>query len=468
MANHNILTYGSDVAQVRQSYYAPQSTIATTGNPVTTLYCFLSWLDPWTDNISPPFPTQDQVYIKNVFKNMFVAKKINASNISPVTQRIDWTSGTIYDYYQDSIDMFQHDSSGLLVLHFYVKNKYDQVFKCLWNNNGGVATDEPFFQPGAYTSNNVFVSGIDGYKWKYLYTIDVGSKTKFMDSTWMPILASTGNVPNPLATAGKGSIDVVNVTNGGSGYNSSNSPITITITGDGEGATANAVVSSGVITDIIVYSPGSNYTYANVTITPSNSQIGTGASAFAPTSPVGGHSYDPVSELGCRNIMYSVEFNGSETLNGIKYIPTDISFHQVGLLVNPTDLNNYPNPATGAIYDLSTQFVVALGFGSYINDEIVQQIDINPTSATYNQVVFTGTVLNFDASSNVIKIINTKGTPSYNTPVTGLTSGCSRTLLSVSSPTFVNFSGYIAYIENRSAVQRSSDGIENFKFVLSY
>ena len=166
--------------------------------------------------------------------------------------------------------------------------------------------------------------------------------------------------------------------------------------------------------------------------------------------------------------MYSVEFNGSETLNGIKYVPTDISFHQVGLLVNPTDLTNYPNPATGAIYDLSTQFVVASGFGSYVNDEIVQQIDINPTSATYNQVVFTGTVLNFDASSNVNKIINTKGTPSYNTPVTGLTSGCSRTLLSVSSPTFVNFSGYIAYIENRSAVQRSSDGIENFKFVLSY
>jgi hypothetical protein len=468
MANKNILTYGLSVAEVQQSYYAPQTTIASTGNPITTLYCFLSRVDAWENDSSPTIPTQDQKYIKSVFNNMFVAKKINASNISPVTQRINWTSGTIYAYYQDSIDMFQRDSSGFLLLKFYVKNRYDQVFKCLWNNNGGVSTDEPFFQPGNYSTNNVFVSGIDGYKWKYLYTIDVGNKTKFMDSSWMPILQSTGNIPNPLVPAGKGSIDVVNVTNGGSGYNSSNSPITITITGDGEGATANAVVANGAIKDITVYSAGSNYTYANVTITTANSQIGFGASAFAPTSPVGGHSYDPVSELGCRNIMYAVEFNGPELLNGVNYVPTDIDFHQVGLLINPTDLTNYPDPATGAIYDLSTRFVVASGFGSYVNDEIIQQIDVNPSSPTYNQVIFSATVLSFNASTNVIKLINTKGTPISSSSVTGLTSGCSRTSLSVTTPTFVNFSGYIGYIENRSSVQRSSDGIEQFKFVLSY
>jgi hypothetical protein len=32
----------------------------------------------------------------------------------------------------------------------------------------------------------------------------------------------------------------------------------------------------------------------------------------------------------------------------------------------------------------------------------------------------------------------------------------------------MKFSGYISYIQNRSAVQRSSDGIEQFKFVLGY
>ena len=467
MANHNILTYGSDVAQVQQSYYAPQSTIATTGNPVTTIYCFLSWIDPWTNDTSPPIPTQDQAYIKNVFKNMFVAKKINASNISPVTQRVDWISGTTYDYYEDTIDMFQRDSSGFLILKFYIKNRYDQVFKCLWNNNGGVSTDEPFFQPGSYNTNNVFVSGIDGYKWKYMYTIDVGSKTKFMDSSWMPVLQSH-HVPNPLVTAGKGSIDVINVTNSGSGYDAINYPVTVTITGDGSGATANAVVSGGHVTDVTVYNSGSNYTYANVSISSPGTTGGQTATAIVKPSPIGGHGYDPISELGCNHVMYSIEFNAAETLNGIDYIPTDISYHQIGLLVNPTDANNYPNPATTSIYDLTTQFTVASGFGSFVSDEIIQQIDPNPSSATYNQVVFSATVLSFNTSTNVVKLINTNGTPLYSSSVTGLTSGCSRTLLGVTTPTFVNFSGYISYIENRSAVQRSSDGIEQFKFVLGY
>ena len=468
MVNQNLLTYGSGVAQVQQSYYAPQSIIATTGNPVTTIYCFLSWIDPWTNDTSPPIPTQDQAYIKNVFKNMFVAKKINASNISPVTQRIDWTSGTTYDYYQDTIDMFQRDSSGFLIMKFYIKNRYDQVFKCLWNNNGGVSTDEPFFQPGSYNTNNVFVSGIDGYKWKYMYTIDVGSKTKFMDSSWMPVLQSH-HVPNPLVTAGKGSIDVINVTNSGSGYDAINYPVTVTITGDGSGATANAVVSNGTVSDIVIYNAGSNYTYANVsvtTVTPNNVTIQCLASAYP--SPIGGHGYDSISELGCNHVMYSIEFVGPEILNGISYVPTDISYHQIGLLVNPTDANNYPNPATTSIYDLTTQFTVASGFGSFVSDEIIQQIDPNPSSATYNQVVFSATVLSFDTSTNVVKLINTNGTPLYSSSVTGSISGCSRTLLNVTTPTFTTFSGYISYIENRSAIQRSSDGTENFKFVLGY
>jgi hypothetical protein len=312
------------------------------------------------------------------------------------------------------------------------------------------------------------MSGIDGYKWKYMYTIDVGSKTRFMDSSWMPVLQS-GHVPNSLSTAGKGSLDAINVINPGSGYDVINYPVTITITGDGSGATANAVVSGGSVTDVIVYNPGSNYTYATVTISPPGATgIGETAIAEVPVSPIGGHGYDAISELGCNHVMYSIDFSGPEYLNGINYVPTDISYHQIGLLVNPTDANNYPYPATSPIYDLSTQCTVASGFGTFINDEIVQQLDLNPTSPTYNKIVFTGTVLTFDTSTNVVKLINTYGTPLYSSSITGLTSGCSRTLLKVTTPTFVNFSGYISYIENRSAIQRSYDGIENFKFVLGY
>lgn len=464
MANQNLLTYGFNASQIKQDYYSPSLVLSGSTNPTESIYCFLSQVLPWADDNNPDVPEQTQRYLKTVYKSMFVAKHITSNNITPVAQRFDWTSGEIYDYYRDDIDMFEKDSSGLLVKIFYVKNRYDQVFKCLDNNNGAESTDEPFFQPGTYNTNNVFASGVDGYKWKYIYTIDVGNKVKFMDSTWIPVPVGS-KTPNATTTAGTGSIDAIILTNGGVNYEPSNT--TITITGDGTGATANLSMSSGVITDINIFNPGSNYTYANVSITSANTQA-SNAAAFAPVSPVGGHGYDPVSELGCNHIMYTVEFNSTERLNGVDYIPIDIDYRQVGLLINPMASDTYPAFANGSIYDLSTQITVASGFGAYTPDETVVQIDINPNNTTYGQVIFTGTVLSFNTSTNVIKLINTSGTVTTSASIQGQTSGTTRTLLASTTPKFMKFSGYIAYIQNRSAVQRSSDGIEQFKFVLGY
>jgi hypothetical protein len=467
MANQNILTYGFKVTQLKQDYYAPSVFVAGSNNPLQSIYCFLSRVDPWSDDNNPPLPTEDQQYIKNSFKNMFVAKQLTSSNIIPVIRRIDWTTGTVYDYYQDNVDMFAVDSNNFLLKSFYIKNRYDQVFKCLWNNNGGQSTIEPFFQPGTYNTNNVF-TGTDGYKWKYIYTIDVGNKIKFMDSVWMPVSVGV-NTPNPISsTAGIGSIDAINVITSGSNYDPINAPISIVITGDGSGASANVVVTGNTITDVTIGNPGSNYSYANVTFVTSGTQVGSGAVAIAPVSPIGGHGYDPMSELGCNHTMFAVEFNGTETINGVDYVPIDIDYRQVGLLINPMAIDTFPNFANNAIYDLTTQFTVASGFGVYTSDEIVIQKDVNASSPTFGQTVFTGTVLSFNTSTNVLKLINTSGTPLYNSTVTGLSSKTSRTLLNVTTPKLIKFSGYVSYIENRSGVQRSVDGIEQFKFVLGY
>jgi len=204
-----------------------------------------------------------------------------------------------------------------------------------------------------------------------------------------------------------------------------------------------------------------------VSITSANTQA-SNATAYAPVSPVGGHGYDPVSELGCNHIMYITEFNSTEALNGIEYIPIDIDYRQVGILINPMASDTYPAFANASIYDLSTQITVASGFGTYIPDETVTQTDINPNNTTFGQVVFTGTVLSFNTSTGVIKLINTSGTVITSASIQGQTSGTTRTLLASTTPKFMKFSGYIAYIQNRSAVQRSADGIEQFKFVLGY
>jgi hypothetical protein len=469
--NKNILTSNAKVSQVELEYYRPSATVQ--GSLIGSIYAFLGREDSWPiidGEETPPEPTEDEAYLKNVFKNMFAAKLINSSNMSPVIQRVNWANNTNFYAYSDVLDVLEKDANGFIVNNFYVKNRFDQVFKCLANNNGGLSTSEPFFQPGSYGLNNIY-QGDDYYKWKYMYTIDAGLKNKFMDSTWMPVPIGA-NTPQPyLTTAGWGDIEVLNVTNGGTGYDSLNQFIVVTVTGDGQGARGSITSSQivdGAIRDITVTNAGNNYTYANVTVsayTSANLQFlapnTTPVIAVAPTSPVGGHAYDMLSELGCSHIMYCVEFNGTE--NGV--LPTSgVNFRQVGLLVNPQIYGAAgPILATGAIYNLATQFVLSAGAGNvYTPAEIVKQTDVNGNE------LFSGTVLSFNSSSNLLQIINTYGTPVIGQSVIGQTSGASRVLFSESTPTMIPFSGLITYIENRVGVERSDDGIEQFKFILGY
>jgi hypothetical protein len=462
MAYKNLITYNSKVSQVSRDFYSPNALVS--GKPLNTVYAFLSRVDPWADDNFPNQHTQDQQYMKSVLGNMFVAKKITSNDISPVIQRIDWISGTTYDYYQDNIDMFAVDTNGFLIYKFYVRNNYDQVFKCLWNNNGKLSTVMPMFEPGVFDSNDIY-TGSDGYKWKFMYTIDAGSKSRFMDVNWMPIPVSANVSSNPVSTtAGFGDVEVINVTNGGSQYDSVNTTIVVSVTGTNTSpVAANVVVTNGEISDIIVSNSGKDYTTANITITAytsSNLSIvsttGSGATAIAPVSPVGGHAYDPISELGTNHSMFSINFNGSE--NGS--IPTNIEYYQVGLVISPVAQSS--NPANSSIYKISTDFFVAIGLGSFISDEVVYQ------GTSLERATFTATVLSFDNTTGIINLINTKGIPQVNASVYGNTSNTVRTLLSYNTPDFISYSGYISYVENRSGIQRSPDGIEQFRFVVQY
>lgn len=454
MAYKSILSYGSKISSVKQLYYSPASMVQNLEGNLYNLYCLLSRNISWADDNNPPVPTQDQKYIKEFLTSAFVAKKITSNDISPVIIRRDWNSGVIYDYYKDDINMFDVDSNGIPVLNYYVKNIYDQVFKCLWNGNGVASTVEPYFEPGSYGTNNIY-KGSDGYKWKYIYTIDINQKVKFMDNTWMPVPIGRLVVDSVDSEFGFGSIDTINIIDGGQEYDAANSIININISGDGIGANASPVLSNGSITDIIVTNPGMNYTYANVSIT---SGFGYGANVVSYVSPIGGHGYDPIGELGCIHAMITCEFNGTESEN----IPTDIKYHQLGLVLNPVAKSTSPLSANGTIYPTTTNLTVSPGFGIFQNEELIYQ-GVNLENST-----FSATVLSFDPASNVIKTINTKGSVTDNAPIFGDTSKTVRTLLNYNTPDLVTLSGHLTYIENRSSIQRSLDGIEQIKIVLTY
>jgi len=451
--NGILTTYGS-VVEVELTYFFVITASGYAPNAQSSSYFILGKPDQWPDDNNPPIPTQDQANIKKTFKHMFAAKLLTSSNMAPVIPRIDWTSGTTYTPYTDYDDMFTLDSNGIITKNFYVRNRYDQIFKCLGNNRGGTSTVEPVLQAGTTdASQTLYLS--DGYKWIYITTIDKGLKKSFFDNNWMPL--SVGVItPNPLLPSGLGSINAINVTNSGNGYSDGIITTVVNVTGDGSGAAAYANVTNGMVSDVIVTNTGNNYTYATVTISPQAGYAGNNATANAIISPIGGNATDSVSELGCNHIMLSVEVDGNEGGN----IPTDVSFRQVGVLVNPV-LTDGTVP-TGSVYNTSDLATVSFGLGTFTTGETVYQgTDVNNPN-------FTATVCSFDSGNNVVSLINTVGTYNLGGALYGATSVTSRVLLQYTPTGFSVGSGYMMYFENRQPIQRSPNGNEQLRLVLRF
>jgi hypothetical protein len=272
------------------------------------------------------------------------------------------------------------------------------------------------------------------------------------------------NVPNPeLNVTAEGQIDVINITTVGEPYQSGG--VDVVITGDGSGAAAVPVINAaGYLTDMVMTSVGSGYTYANTTITPATGYPtpNVAAVAMTPVSPVGGHGLDPISDLGCNNVMVALEFIQDE--NGA--IPTDITYYQLGLLLDPSSQQTTPGYAFGDIYDTTKHFTVSPGTGSFVSGQTIYQ---GPSLAS---ATFTAQVVSFDTTNNILRVINTSGTPTINDALiqdaVGAVNVAVRTLLATEEPDFILYSGYMTYIENRTAIQRSPDGTEQFRLVLRF
>jgi hypothetical protein len=452
-----LIPYSGFSEEILKYFYSPNLIFKNSGDEFLNLYCFIAKVDPWPDELNPPSPSNSDYYLKNVVKNLIALKKINTNDICPVIKRIDWKQNTIYK---------QYSSTSSANIDYYVRNSYDQIFKCLSNgtaNNsstGSLTQKQPIIDFTTNFIDNIIDTG-DGYKWKYLYTIDSGSKLKFFDENWIPLPVDTHRKSIQANSIGAGEVSVINVYNGGTGYTNDegyNTSTTINIAGDGTGATAKAIIRSNTVTDIIMTNNGTGYTYAAASIIPNIGYSGTGAQLIAEPSPIGGHGHNLLNELGCKNVMVTAEFNGTETGT----LPSDIDYRQIGLITNPEILiNSQAVFANSTIYKATHDITVSQGSGTYQQDEFVYQGSAeNPT--------FSGTVLNFDSKNNVLYLINTQGTVTLYQGIYGSNSNTSRVLLQEFIEQMIPFSGNIIYIENRAKIQRTSSGLEQFRLTLNY
>ena len=536
--NNNIVCY---CTELEKFYYSPVVLLDDNlhNGDYLNLYAFIGKAPGTVDELSIPTLSTTTTYIKNVFKHIIFMKKINLSDISAVAERIDWTANTYYDIYSQDENLSQRDSDGKLIKKFYVKNKYDQIFKCLWNSvndedtynvtnitnrdyyysieheggtfevgsyitlsktepldfegsykvvggtygianvsfgtssydmstsaeyvSGGLikntilSTEEPVFQPGSYDENNIIETS-DGYKWVYIYTLDKAKKLKFYDKNWIPVPIES-NFPNPSQSkSGWGSVDTINIVNGGQGYTNGTNTVNISITGDGTGAKAEAFVANNKIARITMLDFGKDYTFANVSILPSSGYSGSGVETKISISPIGGHGFNFLRDLYTRNIMVTCSFEGDEQGS----LSTDIYFNQIGLLYNPFLISDTINHANSSTINCTTEIIVYTGDYSYIQGESVYQ-GINLVDST-----FSAEVLSFDTANNVLKVINTTGTISENYQLKGETSGVSRIVNGINYPSYVPNSGNIFVLQNKIGIERDALGTEQTRILIRY
>ena len=199
----------------------------------SNMYLFIGKVTGWSDDASPPTPTDSvaNTHYEN-WRDMIAAKKITASDVSHVIPRKNWTNNTNYFAYTDT-------TATLFSQDFYVMTSDYNVYKCLSNSDSNSTGTEAATSTTKPTgTGTAIISTTDGYKWKFMYQIPASDALKFVTPNYIPVdkvrrsngyLANTydsapGQVQFDVETAaaasggGNGAIEVVHLTTRGLQY----------------------------------------------------------------------------------------------------------------------------------------------------------------------------------------------------------------------------------------------------------
>jgi len=469
-------------------------------------YSFIGRGHAWTDDSTPPTPVDSPNDEYDAYRSMVALKKISTSDISHAIVRRDWTSGTTYDEYRHNYSSSNTASSGATNLYsslFYVVTDDYNVYKCLSNGTAdGTAANASTVKPDHTTVATPTES--DQYQWKYMYSISASDVIKFVTNDFLPIktmgakLAVHGGVSNAAGDndgrlgdaatddgsaqwdvengAVDGSLDKVRVIAAGSGYTASTTTANIVIRGDGTSGVATVVTNgSGGVSSCSITTAGSGYTtayLANEDIpgfdNASQRADGTNVSANIEfiIAPKNGHGADPITELGANYVILNSRLEYAE---GSGDFPTDNDFRQIGVVVNPTDAggNTLCTATTRTAYKKMT--FVSGGFAAPTVDTIIRN------ASTEEETSAAGVVVSVDSTNRIISylpypneaggiIAFTNGNTIYSAVSTN--HGTLAASSAITAEEVQRHSGDIIYLENRSAVSRASDQIEDIKLIV--
>jgi len=280
------------------------------------------------------------------------------------------------------------------------------------------------------------------------------------DATADVILGDADSLPalqsavEAAASAVGGGIDRIVVTDVGQDY--SEGDVEVVITGDGTGAEATATVSAntGAITGITVTSPGTGYTFADITFTQAIG-IGTGGTARAVIGPIDGHGANSVKELFANNLALVSPLADPNNIDLI----VDNDFRQVGLIKN---IQNFAEDANWTESTGSATFVIDVNDANdYAVDDVITTDEGGSFRVSHLSDDNSGTF-----QVHLIPVIPSITASSVLTNVTqGLTP---LSINSVTSPEISNTTGDIFYIENIVSITRQDNQVETIKVLITF
>ena len=436
-----------------------------------TFYIGVGYSQSWGDGDTALTPKTSREWERSIRENAMAIKLV--ADYSFVVPRYDWSAGTIYSAYDDTLQ-------GHPVTPYYVLTDENQVYICIERGTDASGNPQPSTVKPTGSSINPFYNAADGYTWKFLYTIGSLSASKYLSANYMPVKLQgqldsdgAGGITSIAAdvqqkgiqdSATNGQLSGFILDSGGIGYTTSPDVI---IRGDGTLGSAIATVVGGAVTKIAfeqdsnnVAKLGQNYNYADVLIGTVVPGGGAGASARIKLGPEGGFGADPRDDLRARAIMLNVKPDGIETGEW----PIDVSFRQIFLWKNP--LQSDSSGGTGVAFteaagnaldrlqitNITTDFSVGYivtgatsGARAFISKTDSDELWIHQTAATGFGVFDSDETIS-DSSGGAGKIKN---------------SGLIRI------PGKINrYSGEIFYVENRAAVERDADQVEDIKLII--
>ena len=461
-------------------------------------YIFIGRSHAWTDDTSPPAPANSQSEEIGAYEDMIALKKVSSTDISHGLVRYDWTSGTKYDEYRDNYSA-SNTTNVTGVSNFfdgrgYVITDEFKVYKCLKTGMSGGSTVNSTVKPTSVDTANPQVTG-DGYMWKFMYSVVASDVIKFVTNDFIPVKSigaksavagsgTNGGFGSTATDDGSAQWDVENaavdgaiyhyvVTAAGSGYSNGSTgsfTVDVAVEGDGSGAVATLTFASGSLSSVAfkdTSSYGSGYKRASFpTLNSAISGIsaGSGATIHPVISPINGHGADPIEELGGN---YAIVNSRLEFGEGSGDFPTDNDFRRIGLIKNPVQSSDGTISSASSM-TATNQLTVADASSISVDDLLTDAASESATTAKVRVVSKTGNVLKtlpvVNAGGEYVAFANSdevfrNGAGTKSTDVTG--SG-----VSTSHPEMTRFTGQILYVENRGAVSRAADQIEDIKLII--